>query len=113
MQAANFNDALARRTLGRSPAHMLLLHETDLAALHVGDLVRALRADGWEIVTADEAYRDPLRDAAPDVPVAQGTLTEMLAWEKGLPSPRWYERNDTKLATRLFNERVLKETPTQ
>lgn len=109
VQAANYYDGLARRVLGRSPAHTLLLHETDLAALHIGDLVRALRADGWEIVTNDEAYADPLRDAAPDVPVAQGTITEMLAWEKGLPAPRWYERNDTALATRLFNERVLKE----
>lgn len=113
VQAANFNDELAKRTLGRSPAHTLLLHETDLAALHIGDLVRALRADGWEIVTNDQAYADPLRDAAPDVPVAQGTLTEMLAWEKGLPAPRWYERNDTELATRLFDERVLKEPATR
>lgn len=31
VQAAEFNDGLARRTLARSPAHVLLLHETDLA----------------------------------------------------------------------------------
>ena len=107
VQAANVYDGLARRTLGRSPAHVLLLHETDIAALHIGDLVRALRADGWTIISADEAYADPLRDAMPDVPVARGTLTEAIAWEKGLPAPRWYERNDTQVATRLFNERVL------
>jgi len=109
--AANAFDALARRAIGRSPAHVLLLHETDLAALWIADLVAALRKDGWEIVTADAAYRDRLRKAFPDVPSAQGTLIEALAWEKGLPEPRWYERNDTKILDALFAERVLKETP--
>lgn len=113
VEAAEFYDGLARRTLGRSPAHVLLLHETDLAALWIDDLVAALRRAGWEIVSADEAFADPINTAMPDVPSAQGTLTEALAWEKGLPAPRWYERNDTKLATRLFAERVLKEMPSQ
>ncbi|MCX8474893.1 MAG: polysaccharide deacetylase family protein [Sphingomonas sp.] len=109
VQAADFADALMIKTIGRSPPHVLLLHETDIAALYVADLVKALRTDGWEIVTADTAYADPLRTAAPDVPSANGTLTELLAWEKGLPAPRWYERNEITLANRLFAERVLHE----
>jgi hypothetical protein len=111
VEAAEFYDGLARQTLGRSPAHVLLLHETDLAALWIDDLVAALRRAGWEIVSADQAFADPINALTPDVPSAQGTLTEALAWEKGLPAPRWYARNDTKLAARLFAERVLKETP--
>ncbi len=111
VEAAEFYDALARRTLGRSPAHVLLLHETDLAALFAGDLVTALRRRGWRIVTVDSAYADPIGALMPDVPSAQGTLTEALAWEKGLPAPRWYGRNDTKVANRLFAEHVLKEKP--
>lgn len=111
VQAADFADGLMVRTIGRSPPHVMLLHETDLAALYVADLVKALRADGWEVVTADTAYADSLKTAAPDVPSANGTLTELLAWEKGLPAPRWYERNNVALATRLFAERVLHETP--
>lgn len=46
VEAAEFYDGLARRTLGRSPAHVLLLHETDLAALWVDDLAAALRRTG-------------------------------------------------------------------
>lgn len=107
--AANFYDGLARKTLGRSPAHMLLLHETDLAALFLEDLIEALRKDGWEIVSPDEAYRDPIAKAAPDVPSAQGTRIEAMAWEKGLPPPRWYERENLKVANALFAERVLHE----
>lgn len=109
VQAADFADTLMIRTIGRSPVHVMLLHETDIAALYVADLVKALRADGWEIVPADTAYADPLRTAAPDVPSANGTLTELLAWERGLPAPRWYERNEIPLANRLFAERVLHE----
>ena len=112
VEAAEFYDALARRSIGRSPAHVLLLHETDLAAFWIADLVAALRSRGWEIITADAAFADPLREAMPDVPVAQGTLIEAIAWERGIPPPRWYERNDTRLATALFYERVLHEPPT-
>ncbi|MGK6320932.1 polysaccharide deacetylase family protein [Sphingomonas sp. DT-204] len=111
--AADFYDDLARRTLGRSPAHVILLHETDLAALYITDLVEALRKDGWEIITADEAYRDPIASAEPDVPSANGPRSELMAWEKGLPAPRWYERDDVAVANRLFAERVLHEQGTQ
>ncbi|ATY34053.1 polysaccharide deacetylase family protein [Sphingomonas psychrotolerans] len=111
VEAADFADALMRRTIGRSPPHVMLLHETDIAALYIADLVKALRADGWEIITADVAYADPLKTAAPDVPSTNGTLTELLAWEKGLPAPRWYARNDLKIANPLFAERVLHEKP--
>lgn len=109
VQAADFADGLAIKTWDRSPVHVMLLHETDLAALYIADLVAALRADGWEIVSADEAYADPIGQIFPDTPFANGTLTESAAWEKGLPAPRWYERNDVDLANRLFAERVLHE----
>ncbi len=115
VEAAEYYDALARRTLGRSPAHVMLLHETDIAALFIDDLVAALRARGWTIITADQAYADPIAVEARRyaTPSAQGTLTEMLAWQAGLPAPRWYARNNTHLARRLFNERVLHEAPEQ
>ncbi|MBO9714644.1 polysaccharide deacetylase family protein [Sphingomonas sp.] len=109
--AADFFDGLAVKATGRSPVHMLLLHETDLAALFVEDLVAALRADGWAIATADQAYADPIGRERPDVPSAQGTLTELVAWERGLPRPRWYERNDETVLKALFDARVLRPTP--
>ena len=66
VSAANFQDATLRRALDRSPAHVLLLHETDLAAMYIADLVGALRADGWDIVSIDEAYADPIAASEPD-----------------------------------------------
>lgn len=109
VQSADFGDDLARRALGRSPAHVLLLHETDMAGLFLDDLIDALRKDGWTIIGADEAYADPIHLERPDVAWTAGTLIEQIAWEKKLPKPRWYERNDVKIADALFAERVLHE----
>lgn len=64
--SVEFYDAIARRALGRSPAHVLLLHENDLAAMYAGDLVRALRDAGWHIIPIEEAYADPIAGMQPD-----------------------------------------------
>jgi peptidoglycan-N-acetylglucosamine deacetylase len=112
VEAADLYDGLARQTIGRSPAHVILLHETDMAAMFIGDLVAALRKDGWEIIAADKAYRDPIGKVVYDTPSAQGTLTEMMAWQKGLPEPRWYKYNDTELADAKFRKDVLGEGTT-
>ncbi|MDZ7588380.1 MAG: polysaccharide deacetylase, partial [Parasphingorhabdus sp.] len=109
VQSVDFSDRLARRTLGRAPVQVILLHETDLAAMFVDDLAAALRKDGWQIVSADAAFADPIAATEPDIPFADGTRTQMLATEKGISGPRWYERNDPAIAKKLFAERVLHE----
>ena len=109
VEAADHADGMMQQVTGRQPVQMMLLHETDLAAIYIGDLVRALRAGGWEVVSADTAYADPIGALMPDTPSAQGTLTEALAWQAGVPAPRWYRYNDTALATAAFRDRVLKE----
>lgn len=111
VESANAADALAVRALARSPAHVMLLHETDLAALFLPDLVRALEKDGWRVVSADEAYADPIAPLAGtvDVPSAQGTLIEAIAWSRGLPEPRWWPGNQPEIARRRFAREVLGE----
>jgi peptidoglycan/xylan/chitin deacetylase (PgdA/CDA1 family) len=111
VQSADFSDALLRRTIGRSAPHVLLLHETDLAARYLPDLVAGLRNDGWAIVTADAAFADPVYHDTSDFVSANGTLPEALAWRKGVGGKLYYERNDLQLANRLFAERVLHRVP--
>jgi peptidoglycan/xylan/chitin deacetylase (PgdA/CDA1 family) len=110
VQSADFGDALMRRTIGRSPAHVILLHETDLAARYIGPLVDALRRDGWRIVTADAAFADPIYHMPLDGRSANGTLPEAIATEKGIAGSLWYERNDIPLANRLFAQRVMHQS---
>ncbi|MFN3910420.1 polysaccharide deacetylase family protein [Hyphomonas sp.] len=79
-----FYDTIAQTTLGRSPAHVLLLHENDLAALFAGDLVNELRARGWEVIPAEEAYADPISTAAPDTVFNGQGRVAAIADAKGL-----------------------------
>lgn len=111
VESAEFSDRLAKQALGRQPVQVMLLHETDLAAYWIADLVAALRSKGWEIVTADAAYRDPIAQAQPDTPSAQGNRLEAIAWDKGVPAPRWYERNTLSIAIPLYRQRVLHKVP--
>ncbi len=109
VESAEFSDRLARRMFAKPPVQMMLLHETDLAALFVADLAQALRAKGWQIVPADAVYADPVAKLIPDSEVSNGTWLEMMAWEKKLQGDRWFPRNDTEPARKLFASRVLHE----
>lgn len=107
VESAEFYHKLALETFERPIAHNILLHETDLSAMFIADLIEALRDAGWTIVTADEAFADPAYLGTPEVPSAQGTLVELAAWHKGIGSQRWYPGNDTKLLEQRFNSEVL------
>ena len=87
---------------------MLLLHETDLNALFIADVVAALRADGWQIVTIDEAYRDPIAQIEPDTLYLGGGRVAALAAAAGRdPDSLVYERTNEAELARLFEERVI------
>ena len=109
--AAEFNESVAQRTLGRSPAHVLLLHETDTAALFIEAVVAALRARGWEIISADEAYRDSIARIEPQTTFLNAGRVAALARVQGYPAreliSQWTEE---EFLTRLFNERVLHQS---
>lgn len=105
---ANFYEDMAQDVLGRSPAHVLLLHETDIAALFMVDLVAAFRADGWSIVTMDEAYADPIAQVEPDtLYLGGGRLAAIAAAAGREPAGLVYERTSEEVLTRLFEERVI------
>ncbi len=112
VEPAAFADRLALETLGRSPAHMLLLHETDLAAMFVDDAVAALRRAGWETVSADEAYADPIAREEPDTLFLGAGRVAALAHARTGRHPRELVSVWTREAhlSRLFRERVLRET---
>ena len=111
--AAEFSDRIAVETLGRSPAHVLLLHETDLAALFIADAVAELRRRGWRIVSADEAFRDPIAGQEPDSMFLGGGRIAGIANARGRERrelvPQW---NEEAYLTTLFNQRVLHQRAT-
>ncbi|NMP31116.1 polysaccharide deacetylase family protein [Thalassotalea sp. M1531] len=58
-----FYDDLAKEHLKRSPKHVLLLHENELAALYLGKMIEHIRSQGWEIISPQEAFDDPISSA--------------------------------------------------
>ncbi len=90
-ESIEFYDSVARQTLGRSPRHVLLMHENDLAALYVDDLVARLRSRGWDIISAEEAFTDPIAAVEPDtLLLGQGRVVAMaiMAGYRG-PTRMW------------------------
>ncbi|MEM1080617.1 MAG: polysaccharide deacetylase family protein [Pseudomonadota bacterium] len=86
IESIEFYDQLAQTHLGRSPRHVLLLHENDLAARYIDDLVLALRDRGWTLIPAVEAYDDPLASRLPDTTFNGQGRVAALAHEQGVPA---------------------------
>ena len=84
MGAVAFFEDLAIEHLEQSPAQVILLHENDIAAMFIGDLVPALRADGLTIVSPDEAYSDPISKAVPETLMTRQGHIAALAVDAGL-----------------------------
>jgi peptidoglycan/xylan/chitin deacetylase (PgdA/CDA1 family) len=107
-KSTEFYDAMAQETLGRSPHHVLLLHENDIAALFIGDLVAELRVRGFRIIPATEAFEDPIADEVPDtLYLGQGriaALAHVAGWKPAdLVSPT---EDEEYLRTRFEKEVV-------
>jgi len=84
LSAAAFYDDLAVKLLGRSPKHVLLLHEIDSSVLFVADLIKKLKMKGWKIIDPLEAYKDPIYLEQPKTLYANNGLIAQLAEENGL-----------------------------
>jgi peptidoglycan/xylan/chitin deacetylase (PgdA/CDA1 family) len=88
LDTIEFYDAIAVEALDRSPAHIILLHENDLAAMYVADLAYELKRKGWEIISAEEAYKDPISDYEPDTLFLGQGRVAAIAHERGLRPAR-------------------------
>ncbi len=114
LDCVEFYDRVAVKTLGRSPRHVLLLHENDLAADFIGDLVAALRAKGWKIISPAAAYEDPIAKIDPETLFLGQGRVAAIAHTKGMkPRDLIPETEEEDLLDRLFAERVLREPPSQ
>ena len=104
-ETIEFYDNIAKRALGRSPKHVLLLHENDIAATYVGDLVRHIRAQGWKIISPVEAYTDPISQHAGDLLFTKQGRVAALAHEAGIATEELrHPSEDTGYLEKLFEQ---------
>jgi peptidoglycan/xylan/chitin deacetylase (PgdA/CDA1 family) len=96
---ASYYDSLARKLLGRSPAHIILLHTNAINATFLADAIQMFRSRGWVIVSPQQAVNDPLYAMQPTRLPAGESIVWALAkqsGEKGLRYPGEsdvYEKN--------------------
>lgn len=100
-ESIEFYDVIAKKTLHRSPRHVLLLHENDAAALFVGDLIRHLRNNGWKIISPQQAYKDAIAKEFPQVVFHKQGRVAAIANSKGMP--------ESELRHPSENENYIKE----
>lgn len=101
-KSITFYDQMARVVLGRSPKHVLLLHENDLAALYVDELVALLMEKGWKIISPAEAYTDPIATNIPDVLLNNQGRIAAIAKANGYKGLFVQESEDEAFLEKLF-----------
>lgn len=73
-----FQVDLSRKVFGRDINHVMLLHLGSFSSHILPDLFKLLDEEGFEIVTLEEAQKDPVYDYDPDVASPNGgTLVEL------------------------------------
>ena len=84
-ETIQFYDSVAKKAIGRSPKHVLLLHENELAALFLGDLIDHIRENKWKIISPQEAYSDPIsQEYTPAFQFTKQGRVAAIAHSKGL-----------------------------
>ncbi len=82
-ERAAYYESLSQKILGRSIKHTLLIHYNLLNALFLGDLLDMFKREGWKLVDAAAAFRDPVYTSAPNIVPAGESLVWALAKESG------------------------------
>ena len=109
MESIEYYDQMAINHLGRSPKHVLLLHEMDISALFIGDLIDELRQKGWNIITPEEAYTDPisLYSSKKTMKYNPGRIGE-IAYKNNQKKGLWHKTLDEDYLKKRYQEEVLK-----
>ncbi len=89
LDRSSYYDELARKLLGRSPRHVMLLHVNAINAHFLPHLIEALRQRGWAIVAPAEAFADPLYRMTADVLPAGESIVWSVAKAAGVSGLRY------------------------
>ncbi len=91
---AEYYDGLSRTVLGRSVAHVLLLHHNLINALFLQDMIQMFKDKGWTLIDSDVAFKDPVYAMRPDILPAGESILWALAKKKGVPGLRYPAEDD-------------------
>lgn len=89
-----YYDSLSEQVLNRSVSHVLLLHTNAINAEFLPDIIAMYRSRGWDIVSPEEAYRDPVYAMMPATLPAGESILWALAKQHGVDGLRYPAEND-------------------
>ena len=91
---AQYYDGLSQAVLGRSVAHVLLLHHNLINALFLRDVIQMFKDKGWTLIDSEAAFKDPVYAMRPDILPAGESILWALAKQKGVPGLRYPGEDD-------------------
>ncbi|MGA2190519.1 MAG: polysaccharide deacetylase family protein [Steroidobacteraceae bacterium] len=91
---AQYYDGLSRIVLGRSVAHVVLLHHNLINALFLKDVIQMFRDKGWTLIDSEAAFKDPVYAMHPDILPAGESILWALAKQKGVSGLRYPAEDD-------------------
>lgn len=89
LNRAQYYEGLALQTIGRSPAHVLLLHTSQINADTITEVIQAFEQRGWEFVSPLKAFEDPLYVVPMDTLPAGESIVWANAKAKGMEALRY------------------------
>ncbi|HEU4871945.1 MAG TPA: polysaccharide deacetylase family protein [Pyrinomonadaceae bacterium] len=102
---AQYYDALARRVLGRSVKHTVLVHFNLLNGLFLGDLIAMFKSKGWQPIDAEEAFRDPVFTAKPKVlPAGESIVWSLAKGKRAIAKSLRYPAEDGEYEMARMNK---------
>jgi len=84
LRLANHFQGLAGQVGYPNIPHAMLMHHNILNGLFLNDVLTALKADGWSLIDAKEAFEHPIYKLEPETPTRGRSLLSVLAQEQGI-----------------------------
>ena len=91
---AKYYDGLAKNVIGRSPAHVIVLHTSAINAAFLPDVLAMFQSRGWKIISPAEAFRDAIYSEKPSTVPAGESIVWALAKQANLPGLRYPAEDD-------------------
>ncbi len=91
---AEYYDGLSHEVLGRSVAHVLLLHHNLINALFLRDVIHMFQDKGWTLIDAETAFKDPVYSLHPDILPAGESVLWALAKQHAVSGLRYPAEDD-------------------
>lgn len=83
LDRAHFYHDLSLKVFGKEIRHTLLIHHSLLNSLFLKDLISALKKDKWKIISAKDAFKDPVFQMEPNVLPAGESIVWSMAKKQG------------------------------